>query len=104
VAYVRQKVVRKGGREYHYFQVVEAYRDPETGVVRQRVLLHLGRDDPAGALAHWQTLADDRSTPKATRERSRRKLRTLRNLIAHGKLQEPAEDPRDAAAHEDRGN
>jgi hypothetical protein len=45
VAYVRQKVVRKGGREYRYYQVVEGYRDPETGKVRQRVLKHLGRFD-----------------------------------------------------------
>jgi hypothetical protein len=44
VAYVRQKVGRKGGREYRYYQLVEGYRD-EDGKVRQRVLKHLGRFD-----------------------------------------------------------
>jgi len=45
MAHVRQKVVRKGGREYRYYQLVEGYRDPEAGVVCQRVLKHLGRFD-----------------------------------------------------------
>jgi hypothetical protein len=45
VAYVRQKVIRRGEREYRYYQLVEGYRDPETGKVRQRVLKHLGRFD-----------------------------------------------------------
>jgi hypothetical protein len=45
MAYVRQKVVRKDGREYRYYQLVEAYREPDTGKVRQRVLKHLGKFD-----------------------------------------------------------
>jgi hypothetical protein len=45
VSYVRQKVIRRGEREYRYYQLVEGYRDPDTGKVRQRVLKHLGRFD-----------------------------------------------------------
>lgn len=42
MAYVRSKKIRRGEREYTYYQLVEGYRDPKTGKVRQRVLKHLG--------------------------------------------------------------
>ena len=45
MAYVRTKKIRRGEREYTYYQLVEGHRDPETGKVRQRVLKHLGRFD-----------------------------------------------------------
>jgi uncharacterized protein YcbK (DUF882 family) len=43
MAYVRAKKIRRGEREYTYYQLVAGYRDPKTGKVRQRVLKHLGR-------------------------------------------------------------
>ena len=45
MAYVRAKKIRRGEREYVYYQLVEGYRDPKTGKARQRVLKHLGRFD-----------------------------------------------------------
>jgi hypothetical protein len=45
MAYVRDKKVpgsSASGKVYTYYQLVEGYRDPDTGKVRQRVLKHLG--------------------------------------------------------------
>lgn len=44
MAYVRSKKIRRGEREYTYYQLVEGYRT-EDGKPRQRVLKHLGRFD-----------------------------------------------------------
>jgi hypothetical protein len=59
VAYVREKKVPgKRGKVYSYYQLVEGYRDPETGKARQRVLKHLGRfdsiEDARASLVHDQ--------------------------------------------------
>ena len=42
--YVKRHKVRRGGREYVYLRLVEAYRDPG-GQVRHRLLRTLGRED-----------------------------------------------------------
>ena len=57
--YVR--TVKSGNNEY--LRLVEGYRDPKTGKVKQRVLQHLGRLDPEGnferALENWVNRAKE---------------------------------------------
>jgi hypothetical protein len=48
MAYVRaKKVLGRGlsGKIYTYYQLVEGHRDADSGLVRQRVLKHLGPFD-----------------------------------------------------------
>lgn len=49
--YVRSIKSRKYG---DYFQLVESYRDKESGTVKKRVLVHLGQHETEkAALANW---------------------------------------------------
>jgi Domain of unknown function (DUF4277)/Transposase DDE domain len=54
--YVRRHKVRKGGRDYVYLRLVEAYRD-EDGKVRHRPLATLGREDQLKASGQLDQLA-----------------------------------------------
>jgi Domain of unknown function (DUF4277) len=54
--YVRRHKVRKGGRDYVYLRLVEAYRD-EAGKVRHRPVATLGREDQLKASGQLDQLA-----------------------------------------------
>ena len=54
--YVKRHIVRKGGREYVYLRLVEAYRN-EQGQVRHRMLRTLGREDELKASGQLDQLA-----------------------------------------------
>lgn len=54
--YVRRHTVRKGGRQYVYLRLVEAYRN-EQGQVRHRLLRTLGREDELKASGQLDQLA-----------------------------------------------
>jgi hypothetical protein len=54
--YVRRHKVRKGGRDYVYLRLVEAYRD-EAGRVRHRPVATLGREDRLKASGQLDQLA-----------------------------------------------
>jgi hypothetical protein len=54
--YVKRHIVRKGGREYVYLRLVEAYRN-ERGQVRHRMLRTLGREDELKASGQLDQLA-----------------------------------------------
>jgi hypothetical protein len=54
--YVKRHTVRKGGREYVYLRLVEAYRN-ERGQVRHRLLRTLGREDELKASGQLDQLA-----------------------------------------------
>jgi hypothetical protein len=54
--YVKRHKVRKGGRNYVYLRLVEAYRD-EAGKVRHRLVATLGREDQLKASGQLEQLA-----------------------------------------------
>src|SRR6266851_644363 len=54
--YIRRHKVRKGGRNYVYLRLVEAYRD-EAGKVRHRLVATLGREDQLKASGQLEQLA-----------------------------------------------
>ncbi len=54
--YVRRHKVRKGGRDYVYLRLVQAYRS-ETGQVRHRLIRTLGREDELKASGQLDQLA-----------------------------------------------
>src|SRR2546430_17160647 len=54
--YVKRHKVRKGGRNYVYLRLVEAYRD-EAGKVRHRLVAILGREDELKASGQLEQLA-----------------------------------------------
>ncbi len=54
--YVRRHTLRKGGRDYVYLRLVEAYRN-EQGQVRHRLLQTLGREDELKASGQLDQLA-----------------------------------------------
>ena len=54
--YVKRHIVRKGGREYVYLRLVEAYRNDQ-GQVRHRLLYTLGREDQLKASGQLEQLA-----------------------------------------------
>ncbi len=54
--YVRRHTVRKGGRDYVYLRLVEAYRNDQ-GQVRHRLLQTLGREDELKASGQLDQLA-----------------------------------------------
>ena len=54
--YVKRHKVRKGGRNYVYLRLVEAYRD-EAGKVRHRLVATLGREDELKASGQLEQLA-----------------------------------------------
>lgn len=54
--YVRRHTVRKGGRDYVYLRLVEAYRN-DRGQVRHRLLRTLGREDELKASGQLDQLA-----------------------------------------------
>src|SRR5713101_6138361 len=54
--YIRRHKVRKGGRNYVYLRLVEAYRD-EAGKVRHRLVATLGREDELKASGQLEQLA-----------------------------------------------
>jgi hypothetical protein len=54
--YVKRHTVRKGGRDYVYLRLVEAYRT-EQGTVRHRLLRTLGREDELKASGQLDQLA-----------------------------------------------
>jgi len=54
--YVKRHTVHKGGREYVYLRLVEAYRN-EQGQVRHRLLHTLGREDELKASGQLDQLA-----------------------------------------------
>jgi hypothetical protein len=56
MAFVRSKKIRRGDREYVYFQLVRGYR--QNGSVKQEVLVHLGtHETPQAALVEWEKRA-----------------------------------------------
>ena len=54
--YVKRHKVRKGGRNYVYLRLVEAYRD-DAGKVRHRLVATLGREDQLKASGQLEQLA-----------------------------------------------
>src|SRR6266508_3963338 len=54
--YVKRHTVRKGGRDYVYLRLVEAYRN-QAGQVRHRLLRTLGREDQLKASGQLDQLA-----------------------------------------------
>ncbi len=54
--YVKRHIVHKGGREYVYLRLVQAYRN-EQGQVRHRLLCTLGREDQLKASGQLDQLA-----------------------------------------------
>jgi hypothetical protein len=54
--YVKRHKVRKGGRNYVYLRLVQAYRD-EAGKVRHRLVATLGREDQLKASGQLEQLA-----------------------------------------------
>src|SRR6266540_5403047 len=54
--FVKETVVRSGGRRYTYVQLVEGYRD-KRGRVRQRVVANLGRKEKLKASGELDRLA-----------------------------------------------
>jgi transposase len=54
--FVKETKVKRSGREYHYLQLVEGYRDEE-GKVRHRVVANLGRKDALKDSGQLEALA-----------------------------------------------
>jgi hypothetical protein len=82
VAYVREKTVYEGGREYRYYQLVKAKR--EGGKVKQEFLHYLGKYPAKAAAqkaaAEWLEAHPEHATKRATRKPDY--LRRLRDLSA----------------------
>src|SRR5680860_537195 len=54
--FVKERKVKRSGREYSYLQLVEGYRD-EQGKVRHRVVANLGRRDALKDSGQLEALA-----------------------------------------------
>jgi hypothetical protein len=77
--YIRSIKSRKYG---DYFQLVESYRD-ENGMVKKRVLVHLGEyQSPEAALAAWPEEIEDHKHNDRTEQAKKlhEKLERLREL------------------------
>ncbi|MHB8185909.1 MAG: hypothetical protein ACYDDU_07435 [Dermatophilaceae bacterium] len=79
--YVRRHTVRKGGRDYVYLRLVEAYRN-EAGQVRHRLVHTLGREDQLKASGQLDQLAASFARLDPPREGTRRTVGPLL-VIAH---------------------
>jgi hypothetical protein len=79
--YVKRHKVRKGGRDYVYLRLVEAYRGP-AGQVRHRVLRTLGREDQLKASGQLDQLAASFARLDPPRAGTRREVGPLL-LVAH---------------------
>ncbi len=79
--YVKRHIVRKGGKDYVYLRLVEAYRD-QAGRVRHRLLRTLGREDQLKASGQLEQLAASFARLDPPRAGTRRVLGPLL-LVAH---------------------